>query len=174
MTWRVPIDRERHDRQARLDREQKAAGLEARHAAVGAARALGVDDERQPVGHERPPSLQDARAIGMLSVDEQVAAALQVPAEHGKPRERFLRDDPELIRQRREDHRRVVDALVVRHEDVRRAGREALEALDGDVDAGRLQNQPRPRARAAVREVAAPIERGSTRATPRRARSCRP
>ena len=76
----------------------------------------------------------------------------------GKPGERLLRDDPQLIRQRREEHRRVVDALVIRHEHVGRAGRDALEAFNRDADAGRLQNQPRPRARAAMREVAAPIE----------------
>ena len=76
----------------------------------------------------------------------------------GKPRQRLLGDDPQLVRQRREDHRRVVDALVIRHEDVGRARRDALEPFDRDAHAGRLQNQPRPRARAAVREVAAPIE----------------
>ena len=101
---------------------------------------------------------QNAGAIGMPAIDEQMAAAPQMPAEHRKPRQRLLGDDPQLIRQRREDHRRVVDALVVRDEDVGRARRDPLEPFDRDANAGGLQNQPRPRARAAVREVAAAIE----------------
>src|SRR5438309_11259443 len=96
----------------------------------------------------------NARAIGIPAIDEQVAAAFEVPAEHRKPRERFLRDDPQLVRQRREDDGDVVDALVVRDEDVGPARLDAFESLDRDADAGRLQDQPRPRARAPVSEVA--------------------
>ena len=57
--------------------------------------------QRQPFRDERPPAVQDPGAIGMRAIDEQVPAALQVPAEHGKLRQRFLGDDPQLIRQRR-------------------------------------------------------------------------
>src|SRR5258706_15263098 len=47
---------------------------------------------------------------------------------------------------------------MVGDEDVRRAGFGPLEPLNGDADAGRLKDQPRPRAGAAVREIAAAIE----------------
>ena len=97
ITARVSDDRQRHDRQPGFDREQEAAGLEAPDAAVHAAGAFREDDERQPVAHERPPAAQDAGAIRVSAVDEQVAAALQVPAEDRKPRQRLLRDDPQLI-----------------------------------------------------------------------------
>jgi hypothetical protein len=94
----------------------------------------------------------------MPAIDEQMPAALEMPAEHRKARERCLCDDPELKRQRAEDHRRVVMALVIGDEDVGGAGRHALEALDGDADAGRVQDQARPRTRARVRDAPAPIE----------------
>ena len=32
----------------------------------------------------------------MPAIDEEVAAAPQMPAEHGKARQRLLRDDPQL------------------------------------------------------------------------------
>ena len=73
--------------------------------------------------------------------------------------ERFLRDDPQLERQRREQDRDVVDALVVGGEDVAARRIEALEPVDSHLHAGGLQDQPRPRARARVPKVAAPIER---------------
>ena len=82
---------------------RKLPRLEPRDVAVRAARALGEDDERQPVRHQRAPALQDAGAVGMPAIDEQMAAAPQVPAEHREPRQRLLGDDPQLVRQRRED-----------------------------------------------------------------------
>src|ERR1700733_8851211 len=94
----------------------------------------------------------------MLPIDEEMPAALQMPAKHGKLRQRLLRDDPQLIRERRENDRRVVDALMIRDEDVGRARDDALEALERHADAGGLENQPRPRAGAAVRKVTAPVE----------------
>ena len=124
----------------------------------GAARALGVHDERQPVGDERAPSLQDARPIGIAAIDEQMAAALEMPAEHREPGQRFLRDDAQLVRQRAEHDRRVVVALMIRHEDVRGAGRQPRETFDRHFDTGRLENQPRPRTRAAVRKTSAMID----------------
>src|SRR5690348_6203203 len=93
----------------------------------------------------------------MTAIDKQMAAALQMPAEHGKFRQRFFRDDPKLKRQRPEQNRRVVDALMVRHEHVRSAGRYPFETFDRYTDAGRLEYQKRPRAGASVREVAVAI-----------------
>src|ERR1043166_6552784 len=151
-------DRERRDRELSLDRQQEAAALEPIHAAVAAARPLGVNDQREALRHERAPAVQNSRAIRMRAIDEQMTAAAQVPAEHGKARERLLGDDAKLVRQRREHDGRVVNALMVRYEDVCPAGNDALEAFDGDANAGRLEDQPRPGARAAVREVAAAIE----------------
>src|SRR5206468_7462909 len=83
---------------------------------------------------------------------------LEVPAEYRKARERFLRDDPELKRQRAEDDRCVVMALVIGDEDVGGAGRHALEAFDGDADTGRFQDEARPRTRTRVRDASATIE----------------
>ena len=150
-------DRDRDDRQLRFDREQEAARLELRDVTVAAARPLGVDHQRR-LRHQRPPAFEDTGAIGIPAIDEQVLAAPQMPPEHGKLRQRLLGDDPQLVRQRPEDDRRVVDALVVRHEHVVRARLDAVEPFDAHADAGGLQNQPRPRPRTPVREVAAPIE----------------
>ena len=150
-------DRDRDDRQLRFDREQEAARLEFRDMTVAAAGAFRIDDQRR-LRDQRPPPLENAGAIGILAVDEEMLAAFQMPAEHRKFRQRLLRDDPQLVRQRREDDRRVVVALMVRDEDVVRAGLQTLETFDGDANAGRLQNQPRPRARTAVSEVAARVE----------------
>ena len=97
-------------------------------------------------------------SVGTLTIDEQVSAAAQVPSEDGKPRQRFLGNDPQLVRQRREDHRRVVDALVIRDEDVGLARRDAIESFYGDFDARGFQDEPRPRAGAGVREVSAAID----------------
>src|SRR5712691_8565044 len=147
--------RERNDGQPGLDGEQETAALETADAAIRAARALRVDHERQPFRHERPPAPENARAIGMTAIDEQVAATAEMPPEHRESRQRRLRDDPQLIRQRGEEDRRIVDALVIGDEHVRGARRNPFETLNANVDPGGLQNQPRPGARAAMREVAA-------------------
>ena len=78
----------------------------------------------------------------MLAIDEQMSAALQMPAEDGELRDRFLGDNPQLKRQRAEDDRRVVMALVIGHKDMRRARRQPIETFNINANAGRLQNQP--------------------------------
>ena len=99
--------------------------------------------------------------------------APQVPAEHRKPRQRLLGDDPQLVRQRREDHRRVVDALMIRDEHVGRAGRDRARALRP-----RRARRSSPgsattmRARTGARSSRAD-RTGSRRSTPRRGRWCR-
>ena len=65
--------------------------------------------------------------IGIAAIDQQMSGAAKVPAEKRKPPERLLRDDAQLKRQRRENHRDVVDALVIRDEDVSLARLHALE-----------------------------------------------
>ena len=55
-------DGDRHDRQARLDRQQEAAALEPADAAVGAPRALGEHDERQALPTAAPSSAAGCRA----------------------------------------------------------------------------------------------------------------
>src|SRR6476620_7797535 len=87
-----------------------------------------------------------------------MSAAPEVPAENRKPRQRLFRDDPQLIGQRGKDDRDVVDALVIGNEDVGTAGLNPFEALDTDPNARRSQNQPRPRTRASMREMAASVE----------------
>ena len=106
-------DGQRHHRQARLNREQKAARLELGDAAVAAARTLGIDDQGQPFRHERTPAREDAPPIGVVAIDEQMAAALQMPAQHREAGQRLLRDDAQLVRQAAEDDGRVVVALVI-------------------------------------------------------------
>ena len=95
---------------------------------------------------------------GRRAIDQHVPGAAQVPAEERKAAERVLGDDAQLERQRAEDHRDVVDALVIGDEHVGRARRQPLEALDLDAHAGRGQDQPRPPSRAPVREVPVPAD----------------
>ena len=66
----------------------------------------------------------------MPAIDEHVSRAPQVPAEEREVAERFLRDDSQLIRQRPEQDRNVVDALVIGDEDIRPARLEPLEPVD--------------------------------------------
>src|SRR5215471_10560987 len=89
----------------------------------------------------------------MTAIDEQMSPAPQVPAENGKSRQRFLRDDPELKRQRPEQNRSVVDALMVRDENVGRARRDPFKPFDGHAHAGGSEDEKRPRTGARVREV---------------------
>src|SRR4029434_6225044 len=96
----------------------------------------------------------DLRAIGPPAIHEHVSGSTQVPAEKRKAAERFLGDDPQLIRQRPEQDRNVVDALMIRDEYVRSVAVEAIEAGYLNANAGRGQDQPRPCPRAPVSEVA--------------------
>ena len=101
---------------------------------------------------------------GLTAIDEQMTRADQMPAEKRKAAERLLRDDAQLKRQRREDDRDVVDALVIRDEYVRLARLHPLEPLDAHVHACRRKDQPRPRPRAPVRRVPFAVdERGEDR-----------
>ena len=157
-------DRQRHDRQTGFERQQKAAGAEVRHAAAFAPRAFRKYDQRKAIGDETPPLLEDARPIRIASIDEQMPGPLEVPSKKGISAKRRLGDDSELERKRREQNRDVVDALMIRHEHVGLARRDALEPSHRHPNAGRHQNQRRPGARAAVREVALAIdERGQQR-----------
>src|SRR5207249_8665421 len=49
-------------------------------------------------------------------------------------------------------------ALVIGNENIGPAGRHALEAFNGDADAGRFQDEGRPPTRARVRDAPATIE----------------
>ena len=101
-----------------LDRQQHAAGLEQPDPTVRATGAFGEHDQRQALPDQRLPSPQDAGAIGIAPIDQQVARPAKMPAEKRKLPERLLGDDAKLERQRREDDRDVVDALMIRDENV--------------------------------------------------------
>src|SRR5207342_900016 len=93
------------------------------------------------------------------AIDQQMPGALKVPSEERNAAERLFRNDPQLKRQRREDDGDVVDALVVRRDDIAARGIDVLEARDANADTGGLQDQPRPGARAPMAEVTIPIEK---------------
>ena len=133
ITWRVPIT---------------ATGTIGRPASMASRKLPALNRATWPSGLRVPsakmmsdsPSDTSARQrlrmparSGCFRSTNRWPPALQVPAEHRKARQRCLRDDPQLVRQRREDHRRVVDALVIGHEDVGAARRDALEPLDRDA-----------------------------------------
>ena len=66
------------------------------------------------IADESAPAIQDPRSVGIAAIDEQMTGLDQMPAEKGKPAVLSLRGDPQSkIRQRREDHRDVVDALMI-------------------------------------------------------------
>ena len=60
---------------------EKAARLEAVDPAVGASRAFRKNNQRDAVGHETPPPIQDAGAIGIAAIDQQMPGPPQMPAE---------------------------------------------------------------------------------------------
>ena len=151
-------NRQRHDRQPRLERKQKAPAFESADVPVRAARALGKNDQRNAVGDEPAPAAQNARPIWIAAIDQQMPGAAQVPTEKRELPERFLRDDAQLKRQRRENHRDVVDALVIRDEHVGFAALDAVETSHAHIHSRRRQDQPRPRAGAPVRLIALRID----------------
>src|SRR5512139_2144731 len=81
-----------------------------------------------------------------------------MPAEKGERRERGLGDDPELVGERSEDNRDVVDALVIRHEHVGLAPLEPPEALRVHLDARGCEDEPRPGTGAAMGEPAVALK----------------
>ena len=125
--------------------------------AIGAARAFRKDDQRRDAADQTRHLFDDA-ARRVLPIDEQVAGALQVPAEKRETAERVLGDDSKLTAgatRRGSGCRRCSDGSRRRHTRVRL---ESLEPLDRDAHARRPQDQPRPRARAPMAEVATAIE----------------
>ena len=60
---------------------RKLPPLKRADAAVGAPRALGEHDQRQPLRDQALPPLEDAERIGTVPIDEQVAGPAEVPAE---------------------------------------------------------------------------------------------
>ena len=121
-------DRERHDGQAGFERQVEAAALERRDAAVPAARAFGEHDERQPVRRQaRRPGEDRSRDRAACGRRACARCAADASPETGMLPERLLGDDAQLKRQRPEEDRNVVDALVVGDEDVGAARLEPLE-----------------------------------------------
>src|SRR5689334_14969602 len=103
----------------------------------------------------------------MAAIDEHVPGAAQMPAKEGNAAERFLRDDAQLIRQRPEENRNVVDALMIRDEDVGLPRLEAAQSFSTYMDAGGDENETRPGPRAPVSPRAGAIEqRGQQRQRP--------
>src|ERR1051325_1055017 len=135
--------RDWHDRQTRLHRQHDAAALEFTDAAVAAARAFGKNDQRQPVRRQAARPAKNAGAIRMRAIDEHVSCALEMRTQHWKAAERFLRDDAQLKRNIPEQARDVVDALVIRDEDVGLAGYDAIETDHRDRKSTRLNSSHR-------------------------------
>ena len=107
---------------------------------------------------DKPRHLLDDARSRPRSIDEQMSRPPQMPSEERDSAERVLRDDPQLIGERAEEDRDVVDALMIRGEDVAARRIEALEAADPHPHPGRLQDQPRPCARAPVADVTATVD----------------
>src|SRR5687767_11076008 len=80
--------RYRHHWQPRLEREEEAAALEARHAAVTAARAFGKHNQAQPVRGETRRPAEDSGAVRTAAIHEHVAGPAQMPAKKWKPAQR--------------------------------------------------------------------------------------
>src|SRR5207237_6340369 len=155
----APRDADRHDRHTRLQREHERSSLEARNRSVHAARPFGEDDQRMMLPHE-PGHLLDDAGARPRSIDEQMSRPLQVPSETGDLPERVLRDNAQLIRKGGEDDWNVVDALVVRGEELAARLIDSHEAIDVHPHPRRLQNQARPRARTLMTEITASVENG--------------
>jgi hypothetical protein len=110
-------DADRHDRHPRFDRQQEQPAFERRHLPIAAPRTFGKNDQRRAVVHQVRHLLENCRARA-LAVHEQVPGPAQVPPQKRESAERGFRDDAQLPRHRREYDRDVVDALVIRREDV--------------------------------------------------------
>ena len=139
---------------ARLDRQQKIPPLKRPTRPSTLRVPFGKDDQRVAGAHQRPDLLEHARAR-ILTRDEHVPGPREVPAEERESAQRILGEDAQLERQVPEQHRNVVDALMIRDEQGTLVARHALDAARRDLDAGRRQNQPRPHPRASMREAAA-------------------
>ena len=112
-------DRDRHDRQAGLERQVEAAALERRrrgHRGCACPRGRRTATARPSVS--RAAHSRILAWSGRLRSTSMWPVRAQVPAEEREPAERLLGDDAQLKRQRPEQDRDVVDALVVADEDV--------------------------------------------------------
>ena len=96
-------------------------------------------------------------APGITAIHQQVSRSLQVPSEKRKTPERGFGDDPKLQWQCREENRDVVDALMIGGEDVALGRIDQFKPGGVDANTGRLENQPRPAAGAAVTEISRAI-----------------
>ena len=85
---------------------------------------------------------------GPRPIDEQMPRVAQVPAQHRKGAERRLGENAKLEGNRRDQDREVVDALMVRHEHVRAAGRHETASPGVHPHSRRDENQARPEPRA--------------------------
>ena len=84
MTARVPMTASGTTGRPASIARRKLPALNLATRPLPAARPLGEDDERQPFRHQRAPALQDAGAIGTPPIDEQMAAAGEMPPSTGK------------------------------------------------------------------------------------------
>ena len=82
--------------------------------AVDAARAFGKDDQRHAARSPAAPSSSRCRPPGFFRSTSRCPVRRRCQPRNGNRAERLLGDDPQLERQRREQDRDVVDALVVR------------------------------------------------------------
>src|SRR4029453_9097193 len=139
----APRDADGQHRQRRINRQQKDAALESPDRAVHATGAFGKHDHRARGSDEIAHTLQDSRAR-ILAIDEQMSRPLEMPAEKRDTTQRFLRHDSQLQRQRREENRDVVDALMVRRADLAALATEVLETGDADTNPRGLQDEPGP------------------------------
>lgn len=78
------IDRHGHQVQTGFHREDETTRLEHTHPPIGAPCAFRKDDERQAFADQRPPASENAGAVWIAPVDQQVAGPPEVPSEERK------------------------------------------------------------------------------------------
>ncbi len=121
--------RDGHDRHAELARETRPAGLVLRARAGLDPRPLRIDDDPESLGEALAPLLGDLlhRVHAGLAVDRDRRGEREAPAEE-RDRQKLLLGDVGERREEPRERQRFPGRAVLRHHDVRRAGRNVFGA----------------------------------------------
>src|SRR4030095_3004020 len=140
-------DADRHDRQGGAHRPADCALLELMHLAVAAARALGVEQDADPLrrAFSCGVDLFDRR-VRILAVNDDVVAQGQGLAEDRELQQLPLGDKAQRDRQAAERAPDVEVAEVIAYQDVALTWAQAFEALDVEIDAACPDDPAAPQA----------------------------
>src|SRR5712692_988806 len=108
------FDGDRANRNLCLDRQSEGSLLEGENAPIGRARSLGKDDQTHPRMDLADGPIEGGNGpTGLAPVHEDVPGQPEIPSQQRNPPQLALGDEPQVDRQRDEEHRDVDRGLMV-------------------------------------------------------------